>query len=365
MTAEAMFRMYDQDHSGYLSQNEIATMIDALGFLVDSTFVGQAMAHFGTYNFQYNTGIITLEQFPGLFQHLLSLQVFDRAQEPDPEEELRERRQARAARMHVRCDVSAAAKLSLQEMDDDDDASTVFDDGQSSDNEQVAEDGDVTALQLMPEAKSLRPGSIVRSPVRVRSRILLEQEEARNGTAAQDSRIPSPRRRSPIARSPTDQGWAEIDRTAPKPVPALQYEQWSPSRQRHSQNHLVGRDRVKAAAIALETERLRTASQNGVALTLLSQQLAEMKAIRARRQTDRLAHKVTAELQSSTSTSTSPLPLSSLIDDRIARSSMPLEIAAAQKIFAPSSPTSSSFVSPPRVAHQAELQMARSKFAES
>jgi hypothetical protein len=150
---------------------------------------------------------------------------------------------------------------------------------------------------------------------------------------------------------------AEVNRIAPKPVP-VQSEQWSPSLQRHSQNHLVGRDRTKAAASALETERLRTASQNGVAISLLSQQLAEMKAIRAQRQTERLVHKVTAELESSilTSISSSPLPLSSLIDDPSARSSQPLEIVAAQKIFAPCSPISSSFVSPSRIAQAAEPQ---------
>jgi Ca2+-binding EF-hand superfamily protein len=156
-TAESMFHMYDQDRSGFLTQNEIAAMLDVLGFVVDSAFVGQAMAHFGTYNFHYDTGIITLEQFPGLVQHLLSLQVPDHTQELDPEEELKNRRQARAARMQVRCDVTEAAKLSLQEEDDDDDDATVFDDGEYFHHGQVTEGSE---LQETLDASSAKPGPI-------------------------------------------------------------------------------------------------------------------------------------------------------------------------------------------------------------
>jgi Ca2+-binding EF-hand superfamily protein len=399
-TTEGVFEIFDANKGGYLDQQEVTVMIDALGFVVDDAFVGQAMAHFGTYNFDYNTGILTKEQFPAMFRHLLSLKAVDeQEQEPDPEQELQTRRQARAARMQKRHEVADAAKLMLEEAaDDDDDAATIFDDGQYSSEE---ERDDLPELDLptgfewepvIPqpepepepepapaparssseqwqawEAKKRATYGSIRTPVRVRSQIVLE-DQAKQRTAVQDSRSSPPRRRSPKRSSPVAaletaavqpvRGWAEIDRLVPKPV-STQPMSLSASRQRHSENRSTRLTRKKAAVVALESERLRTASQNGAAVAMLSQQLAEMKAIRAQRQKGRLARKVELDAKSPGERSPTALdaPISSLIEEATA-----LDVAAARKIFTPSSPVMRSYVSPvasvPRRSRLSELSYA-------
>ena len=68
-TARETFDLYDTNRDGVLDQREIAAMIDAIGYEVDSSYVGGVMGIFGQFDGDGN-GSIDMTEFQSLWEHL-------------------------------------------------------------------------------------------------------------------------------------------------------------------------------------------------------------------------------------------------------------------------------------------------------
>jgi Ca2+-binding EF-hand superfamily protein len=68
-TARQVFERYDTNGDGVLDQNEVAVMIDDIGYQVDDSYVGGVMDIFGRFD-QDQNGTIDLGEFPRLWEHL-------------------------------------------------------------------------------------------------------------------------------------------------------------------------------------------------------------------------------------------------------------------------------------------------------
>ena len=68
-SARAVFDKYDTNRDGVLDQDEVAAMIDSIGYEVDASYVGGVMEIFGKFDTDHN-GTIELAEFPQLWEHL-------------------------------------------------------------------------------------------------------------------------------------------------------------------------------------------------------------------------------------------------------------------------------------------------------
>ena len=68
-TARAVFDKYDTNRDGVLDQDEVAAMIDSIGYEVDASYVGGVMEIFGKFDTDHN-GTIEMAEFPQLWEHL-------------------------------------------------------------------------------------------------------------------------------------------------------------------------------------------------------------------------------------------------------------------------------------------------------
>ena len=68
-SARAVFDKYDTNRDGVLDQDEVAAMIDSIGYEVDASYVGGVMEIFGKFDTDRN-GTIELAEFPQLWEHL-------------------------------------------------------------------------------------------------------------------------------------------------------------------------------------------------------------------------------------------------------------------------------------------------------
>ena len=74
-TTRSVFELYDTNGDGVLDRDEVTAMIDAIGYEVDSSYVGELMEIFGNFDAdsiipKLRDGTIDLAEFPRLWEHL-------------------------------------------------------------------------------------------------------------------------------------------------------------------------------------------------------------------------------------------------------------------------------------------------------
>ena len=68
-TTRSVFELYDTNGDGVLDRDEVTAMIDAIGYEVDSSYVGELMEIFGKFDTD-SDGTIDLTEFPRLWEHM-------------------------------------------------------------------------------------------------------------------------------------------------------------------------------------------------------------------------------------------------------------------------------------------------------
>ena len=68
-TTRSVFELYDTNGDGVLDRDEVTAMIDAIGYEVDSSYVGGVLEIFGKFDTD-SDGTIDLTEFPRLWEHL-------------------------------------------------------------------------------------------------------------------------------------------------------------------------------------------------------------------------------------------------------------------------------------------------------